>query len=81
MKRNITLALDERLLKKARALAARRGTSVCGMLAGELQKLVGEETDYEVAKARALAQLGAPFRLGGARVANREALHDRQGLC
>jgi hypothetical protein len=80
MKQNITLALDKQVLKKARAFAARRGTSVSAMLAGELLKIVAEETQYEQAKAKALAQLNSPFRLGGAKVANREALHDRQGL-
>jgi hypothetical protein len=80
MKQNITLALDKRFLKKARVFAARRGTSVSAMLADELRKIVADETQYDQAKAKALAQLNSPFRLGGAKVANREALHDRQGL-
>jgi hypothetical protein len=80
MKQNITLALDKQVLKKARSFAARRGTSVSAMLAGELRKIVAEEMQYEQAKTKALAQLSSPFRLGGAKVANREALHDRQGL-
>jgi hypothetical protein len=80
MKQNITLALDKHFLKKARVFAARRGTSVSALLADELRKLVAEDTQYGQARAKALAQLNSPFRLGGARVANREALHDRQGL-
>jgi hypothetical protein len=80
VKQNITLALDKQVLKNARAYAARRGTSVSSMLAAELRKLVEEETIYEQSKVRALAQLSAPFRLGGAGIRNREALHDRQGL-
>jgi Family of unknown function (DUF6364) len=80
MKQNITLALDKHVLKRVRAFAARRGTSVSAMLADELRRIVAEETQYEQAKAKALAQLNSPFRLGGAKVANREALHDRQGL-
>ena len=80
MKQNITLALDKQVLKKARAFAARRGTSVSAMLADELGKIVAEQAQYEQAKVKALAQLSSPFRLGGAKVANRDALHDRQGL-
>jgi hypothetical protein len=77
MKQNITLALDKHILKAARAFAARRGTSVSAMLADELRKIVAEDTLYERAKAKALARLSSPFRLGGAKAANREALHDR----
>jgi len=80
VKHNITLALDERLLRAARALAAQRRSSVSAMLAQELKALVDRERAYQRAKAKALAQLEAPFRLGGARITDREALHDRQGL-
>ncbi len=80
MKQNITLAIDKRLLKKARALAVERGASVSAMLAGELQKIVERESAYEQAKAKALAQLDSPFHFGGAGIRDREALHDRQGL-
>jgi len=80
MQRKITLALDGRLLKRVRALAAERGASVGAMLAGELQKMVERESAYALARAKALAQLDSPFHLGGARIADREALHDRQAL-
>ena len=80
MKQNITLALDKELIKKARSFAARRGASISAMLAGELRRMVRAEEAYEHSKRRALAHLEAPFRLGGARITNREALHDRQGL-
>jgi hypothetical protein len=85
MKQNITLLIDRQLLKKARVLASQRSTSVSAMLADELQRLVASEVTYEhvtyaQAKARAQAQLNAPFRMGGARLTNREALHDRQEL-
>ena len=81
MKRNITLAIDQRLLKKARAFAAQRGTSVSAMLADELLRILDRENAYEQAKIRALALLRSPFRLGGWKMASREALHDRQNLC
>ena len=80
MKRNITLAIDQRLLRQARALAAQRGVSISRMLADELRTLVAEEAAYRQAKAQALAQLDALFHLGGGGIADREALHDRDGL-
>ena len=80
MKHNITLAIDKTLLKRARALAAQRGTSVSALLARELARLVGQGAAYEQAKTKALAHLSSPFHLGGAGIPNREALHDRQSL-
>ena len=81
MKQNITLAIDRKLLKEARALAAQRGTSVSGLLAAELQKLVQNDEEYKHARAKALALLASPpFRLGGKGIGNREVLHDRQNL-
>ena len=81
MKHNITLAIDRDLLKHARALAAQQGTSVSGLLAAELRRLVQNNDEYQQNKAKALALLASPpFRLGGRGVGDREALHDRQGL-
>ncbi|HEV2492839.1 MAG TPA: hypothetical protein VG204_07165 [Terriglobia bacterium] len=80
MKQNITLAIDRRLLKRARALAAQRHTSISGLLAAELERLVNNEQEYQQAKARALARLDSGFHLGGGNVPSREKLHDRQGL-
>jgi hypothetical protein len=80
MKQNITLAIETKVLKKARALAAQRGTSVSAMLAVELQRMVEDDASYEQAKLKALAQLSSPFRLGGEKVTDRESLHDRHGL-
>jgi hypothetical protein len=80
MKQNITLAVDGRLLKRARAFAAQRGTSVSAMLADELLRVLDRDAAYEQAKTRALARLKSPFHLGGEKMAGRESLHDRQNL-
>lgn len=79
-KQNITVALDKRLLRKARVHAARRGTSISAMLAAELERVVMQEDAYELARVKALALLDSPFRLGGEKPLRREDLHDRQGL-
>jgi hypothetical protein len=80
MKQNITLAIDRQLLKRARAVAAQRGTSISGLLAAELEKLVNNDSEYQQARARALARLASGFHLGGGKMPSREELHDREGL-
>lgn len=77
-RQNMALANDRHLLKKARALAAQRGTSISGLLAAELEKLVNDEEEYQQARVRALARLASGFRLGAGKMPSREELHDRQ---
>jgi hypothetical protein len=76
-KHNITLAIDGALLKRARAVAARRGLSVSALLAEELRVLVAEDREYESARRRAAAMLDDGLSLGGVRIADRGALHER----
>jgi hypothetical protein len=78
-KHSITLAIDPALLKKARAVAARRGRSVSALLADELRQLVAEDRQYSQARKRALSLLSAPLSLGG-RPLSREELHERRRL-
>lgn len=78
-KANITVAIDPRLLKKARAVAARRGQSVSALLADELRRLVEEDARYASARKRAFALFENPLPLGGVPL-RREELHDRRGL-
>ncbi len=40
MKTNITLRMEQQLIREARILAAKRGTSVSRMLATQLEELV-----------------------------------------
>ncbi len=80
MKRNITLAIDKPLLKRARAIAGQRGTSISTLLAQELGRLVDREAAYAQARTKALAHLENSFHLGGTGIPDREALHDRQAL-
>jgi hypothetical protein len=80
MKQNITLAIEKPLLKRARALAARRGTSISRLLAEELGRLADRDAAYARARTKALGHLDRPYHLGGRGISDREALHDRQGL-
>lgn len=76
MKQNITLSLDKELLQRLRIIAAKRSTSVSGMLSDELCRIVERSEQYERAKRQALATLDTGFHLGGT-PATREALHER----
>ena len=62
-KHNITLAIDATLLKRARAVAARRGLSVSALLAEELRVLVAAYREYEAARRRAVAMLDGGLSL------------------
>jgi hypothetical protein len=76
-KHNITVAIEPGLLKKARAVAARRGLSVSALLAEELRELVGEDAHYTAASKRAISLFATPLALGGTPLA-REAVHERR---
>ncbi|MFZ0549988.1 MAG: hypothetical protein WAM21_04200 [Steroidobacteraceae bacterium] len=78
-KANITVAIEPGLLKKARAVAARRGQSVSSLLADELRELVDEDARYTSARKRALSLFQIPLSLGGVPV-GREELHERRRL-
>jgi hypothetical protein len=77
VKQNITLSLDQGLIKKAKIIAAQKETSITRMLGEELKQLIDKEEKYQRAKKKALAQLNAGFHLGGKIIATREELHER----
>jgi hypothetical protein len=80
-KHNITVAIDRELLKRVRGVAAKRGCSVSALLAGELQQLVAGEQEYEAAMRRARALMSTGLALGGAKLVDRDAIHERRRLC
>ena len=75
-RQNVTVQLDRELIRKARILAAKRGTSVSGLLASELKKLIRDDEAYESACRSALQFLEKGFHLGGGKV-SRDELHER----
>jgi hypothetical protein len=74
---NITVRLNRRTLRKAKILAAKRNTSISGLLAEQIEALVGEDDAYERAQRRALALLEQGFHLGGRIEATRDEWHER----
>jgi hypothetical protein len=75
-KQNLTVQLDTVTIRKARVLAAKRGTSVSAMVAAQIQESVEAEEAFEAARRAALEWLGRGFHLGGRRV-SRDELHER----
>jgi hypothetical protein len=45
--RNLTVQLDGEPIRRAKVLAARRGTSISGLVARELEELVARDARYE----------------------------------
>jgi hypothetical protein len=74
---NITVRLNRRTLRQAKVLAAKRNTSISGLLAEQIEALVGDDDAYEQAQRRALALLEQGFHLGGRIQATRDEWHER----
>lgn len=76
-KQNVTISLSQQTLRKAKILAARRETSISGLLSEQVELLVGEDEAYDHAERQALELLDRGFRLGGVIRATREEWHER----
>jgi hypothetical protein len=76
MKQNITISLDKQLIQKARVIAAKRGSSISGMLAEELKVLVSNSERFEQSRVKAFADLEQGLDLGASPI-SRDALHER----
>lgn len=75
-KTNLTLQLDEEVIRRARIVAAKRGTSVSALVARELDDLVDRDARYEDAWQRARKLLAGASARGG-RSWRRDELHER----
>ena len=54
-KQNLTVQPDRQTIRNARVLAAERGTSVSKLVAEQIERMVLEDQEYQVARRRALA--------------------------
>lgn len=75
-KRNLTVELNDELIRKAKVVAAKQGTSVSRLVAMELEDLIERDVRYEEARKRALKALASAKSRGG-RTWHREDLHQR----
>ena len=76
-KQNLTISLDRQAIQKAKIIAARRSTSISGLLAHQIELLIGEEEAYERAERQAMTLLDQSFHLGGVIRVSRDELHER----
>ena len=76
-KQNVTISLSAETIRKAKLLAAQRSTSISGLLAEQIELLVGTEELYERSERAALALLETGFHLGGIITASRDEWHER----
>lgn len=76
-KQNLTITLDKQTIRKAKVLAARKSSSISGLVARQIEMLVGEDEAYERAERRAIALLDEGFHMGGLKPISRDELHER----
>jgi CRISPR/Cas system-associated protein Csm6 len=77
MKTNLTLKIEAELLREARVLAAKEGTSISAMVTSRLEQIVREAKAYERAHRRARARLRNGLDMGWRRPHSRDELHER----
>jgi hypothetical protein len=77
MKTNLTLKIETELLREARVLAAKEGTSISALVTSRLEQIVREAKAYERAHRRARARLRNGFDMGWKRPHSRDELHER----
>lgn len=75
-KQNVTVSLSSQTIKKAKLLAAKRSTSISGLLAEQIESMVGAEETYKAAHRSALRLMEQGFHLGGTAF-TRDEVHAR----
>jgi hypothetical protein len=78
-KRNVTLSLPEPLLQKLRVVAAKRNSSMSGLMENAIYKLLETDDAYDMRAKRLIERMkNAPGRgIGGKITWTREEIHDR----
>ncbi len=61
---NLTLKLPVETVRKAKIVAAERGTSISALITEKIDELVGEDAEYQAARRRALEWLKQGWHLG-----------------
>lgn len=77
MKQNLTVQLDAEVIRLAKALAARRGTSVSGLVAQQLEALTAADERYRRARESALSMM-EQTRARGGRQWTRDELYEER---
>jgi hypothetical protein len=76
MTRNVTLRLDDAVLRKARHIAVEHDQSLSQWVSSLICRTVSQDETFKSARRRALRRLGKGYRLGG-RPLSRQEIHER----
>lgn len=76
-RRNVTIQLDEEIIRRARMLAAQRDSSISRLLAEQVEVLVQADATFQAAHREAAALLDHGFELGITALPGRDELHAR----
>ena len=76
-RQNVTVSLTRETLRKAKALAASRKTSISKLLAAQIEALVGDDEAYARAEKRARELMEQGFDMGARPRVSRDELHER----
>jgi hypothetical protein len=76
-RQNLTGSLTPQTVQKAKILAAKRSTSISGLLAAQIEALVDADEAYERAHRGALDLMERGFHMGGVHTTPRADLHER----
>lgn len=76
MQKNVTLSIEEGILRKLKHLAVEMDQSLSQWVTHVLEKIIVSQDDYQKAKKRALKRLEKGFYLGG-KPLSRDEIYDR----
>ncbi len=77
---NLTIKIDdEEFIRRAKVVAAKRGTSLSALLRDYLGDLVTRDENYERARKRALIAMKRGVHLGGTPLSREQVYNDRLG--
>ncbi|MDH3623006.1 MAG: hypothetical protein OES69_00260 [Myxococcales bacterium] len=79
MAKNLTISVDEGLLRRARAVARKQGTSLNALLRGYLENLVGKQPGEVSADELLMLMRDHGGRSGGRKIGRDELYEDRIG--
>jgi Family of unknown function (DUF6364) len=74
---NLTIQLDVDVIRRARIIATKRGTSISALVATQLAAVVDEDERFDLARDRALAILKGTASSSGHKW-TRDELHERR---
>ena len=62
---NLTIKIPAETIRKAKIVAAERGSSISALVAEKIDEIVGEDAAYQAARRRATQWLANGWHLGG----------------